>query len=205
MMSSTDAGHRSVSFAAPELKKFIRRRSVELFGLVLVVVTLSMMLAVATHDPADPSWNKATSGGAANALGAPGAVFADLMLQSVGPIALLMLLVPFCLSVRIVGHRLAQHNRLRIVATLVAGFVAAMSLGGLSGSLGLAPVAAGGISGAGGSALADLVPNQFAMIGTAVSAALLIAALMVIAWASAVPPGWLALPFTGMSLSLIHI
>lgn len=199
MMSSTDAGHRGVSFAAPELKRFLRRRSVEVFGLVLALLTLAMILSVATHDPADPSWNNATSGSAVNALGAPGAVFADLLLQAVGPVALLILVVPFCLSVRVIAHRTVQRNRIRLLVALVSGLIVAMSLGGLSSALGITAVAAGGLFGVAGAALTGLAPEQLGIVAMAVSAIFAILGLMALAWSSTVPPSWVALPYTGLA------
>ncbi len=162
-------------------------------------MTLAMILAVATHDPADPSWNNATSGSAVNALGAPGAVFADLMLQTVGPVALLMLVVPFCLSIRIVVHRMANRNWIRLLTAILSGVLAALVLGGLADVLDLTASTAGGLIGVGGEAIALSLPPQFGIAVTGVSVFLLVAALMALAWASAVPPVWLALPFTGVS------
>jgi S-DNA-T family DNA segregation ATPase FtsK/SpoIIIE len=198
MMSSSEAGHRGVSFAAPELKRFLRRRSVELFGIVLALLTLAMILAVTTHDPSDPSWNRATSGSAANALGAPGAVFGDLLLQTVGPIALLMLVVPFCLSVRLIAHRIASRIRLRLLFALAAGLATAFALGGMSQGLGLSASSAGGLFGSAGETMVQRLPAEFGMAATFASAFLLAAGLLTLAWASSVPPAWLALPFTGM-------
>jgi len=198
-MSTTDAGHRRVSFAAPELKRFLRRRAVEILGLILAAVALVAILAVATHNPADPSWNRATSGPVANLLGMPGAVFADLAMQTVGPIVLLVLLTPFCLAIRIVAHRPAGRHRVRIALAIAGGLLSALALGALAPLFELGAEAAGGFVGVWGHALAGFVPVGFDLAATAAAFVILMSGLMALAWASAVPPAWLAAPFVATS------
>ena len=53
-------------------------------GLALSVAGVFALIAVFSHDPMDPSLNAATAGPAANLLGGPGAVAADLILQTLG-------------------------------------------------------------------------------------------------------------------------
>ena len=64
----------------------LRRRLVSLGGLTLITVAGAFVVALAGYDPADPSLNAVGASGAAiaNPLGLPGAVAADLMLQSLG-------------------------------------------------------------------------------------------------------------------------
>jgi len=198
MMSTTDAGRGGVSFAPPELKRFLRRRAVEIFGSCLALLVLAAILAVATHDPADPSWNRATAGSAANALGAPGAVFADLTLQALGPVVLLMLAAPFALALRIVAHRPAERMRLRLAMALAGSAAAALALGGLSPALEVSAAQAGGVLGSAGLFLAVLTPVELGWIATAASAVVLAAGLLALAWSTAVPPAWMAAPVTSM-------
>ncbi|MGJ3232729.1 MAG: DNA translocase FtsK 4TM domain-containing protein [Oceanicaulis sp.] len=55
-----------------------------LTGLALVAAGGGALASVFGHDPMDPSLNAATAGPVTNALGAPGAIAADLILQTLG-------------------------------------------------------------------------------------------------------------------------
>ncbi|WP_417520165.1 DNA translocase FtsK 4TM domain-containing protein [Minwuia sp.] len=197
-MSSTDAGRTPISFAPPELKRFLKRRLVELGGLALALITLAAILAIATYDPADPSWNHASATPAANLLGLPGAVFADLVLQAIGPIALLALAVPFALALRIVVHQVAPRPRRRALVTVLAAIAGAAGLGGIAGFLDLSATQFGGVMGAGGAYLSALLPATVAWVALLIAAVVTISALMGLAWASAVPPAWMSLPFVAV-------
>src|SRR3954470_8067645 len=63
---------------------FARRRAVELVGLVLMVLGGALSIALASYTPADPSLSHATGSAVRNLMGYPGAVAADLLLQTVG-------------------------------------------------------------------------------------------------------------------------
>jgi len=68
---------------------FFARRVSEIAGAGLVVLGLAYGTALATYSPADASLNSATDGPTLNLLGQPGAVVADLMVQSFGLVAFL--------------------------------------------------------------------------------------------------------------------
>ncbi len=53
-------------------------------GGLVTAAGVALVLAVATYDAADPSWNAATGGAPANALGGVGATLADIFMQSLG-------------------------------------------------------------------------------------------------------------------------
>ncbi|MBR1778470.1 MAG: DNA translocase FtsK 4TM domain-containing protein [Alphaproteobacteria bacterium] len=72
------------TFLPAALKVFFRRLTTRCIGLFLVGSGILLTLALATYNPADPSWNTATGGTAANMLGSVGAVWADLLWQSFG-------------------------------------------------------------------------------------------------------------------------
>ncbi|MFQ5985450.1 MAG: DNA translocase FtsK 4TM domain-containing protein, partial [Alphaproteobacteria bacterium] len=73
---------------------FVRRRLSELLGLGLAAAALWLALALVTFDPADPSLNSATSRPATNLAGPAGAYAADLVLQTVGVAAAVVVLIP---------------------------------------------------------------------------------------------------------------
>ncbi|WP_337876849.1 DNA translocase FtsK 4TM domain-containing protein, partial [Elioraea sp.] len=78
----------------PELAGFLRRRLADLAGLAASLVGLTLAVALASHDPADPSLNTATGAPVANLAGRTGAVFADAALQGVGLAAWLLVAAP---------------------------------------------------------------------------------------------------------------
>src|SRR5258708_28276733 len=71
-------------FASPELRSIIRRRFAEIGALVLALAGAALLLALGTYDVHDPSLNTATGRGAANLVGPPGAMIADVLLQGFG-------------------------------------------------------------------------------------------------------------------------
>ncbi|WP_270936154.1 DNA translocase FtsK 4TM domain-containing protein, partial [Falsiroseomonas oryzae] len=146
------AGRR---FASPAVKAAIRRRLDELFALVLVLTGLVGAVALATYDPADPSWSTATARETANLAGPFGAHLADVLLQGVGyaawlPVACLMTW----------AWRLAIHRGLSPFVLRLACLLAALPLTAASLSLLPLPEAApapAGPAGAAGPVLADAV------------------------------------------------
>ena len=63
---------------------FVRRRFVETIGLVLITVAVFLALALISYQPSDPSLSYAAEGQPRNLLGYPGAVCADLLIQTLG-------------------------------------------------------------------------------------------------------------------------
>jgi S-DNA-T family DNA segregation ATPase FtsK/SpoIIIE len=63
---------------------FARRRLVEFTGLLLLGLGTALAIALASYNPADPSLSHATNAAARNLMAYPGAVAADLLLQTVG-------------------------------------------------------------------------------------------------------------------------
>jgi len=88
---------------------FLRRRVIEIAGLALIALAGGLALALLGHDPGDPSLNTATARAAINPLGAPGALVADLVLQSLGVAAAALVVAPLAWGWRLtVAHRLAR-------------------------------------------------------------------------------------------------
>ncbi len=68
-------------FASPALKALMTQRSAEFCGLILGLLGLAVLLALATYDPRDPSFNTASTQHTHNMAGPVGAVVSDLLLQ----------------------------------------------------------------------------------------------------------------------------
>ncbi len=61
-----------------------KRVSIRVSGAVLIMMAVAGFLCLATWSNQDPSFSNATNSGAANLLGTPGAVVADLLFQTLG-------------------------------------------------------------------------------------------------------------------------
>ena len=69
---------------------FFRRRAIETGAILLGLLAIALILALLTYNPGDPSLNRAIDGPAANLLGKPGAIAADLLIQTLGLTAFLV-------------------------------------------------------------------------------------------------------------------
>jgi len=63
---------------------FFKRRAAEITGIVLIGCALSLLTALLSFTPADPSFNHATDAVPGNLLGRPGSYTADLLLHTFG-------------------------------------------------------------------------------------------------------------------------
>ncbi len=159
-------------------------------GGVTVAMGVGLALAVATYNAADPSFNAATGKAATNALAGPGALLADLMVQSLGLSAWIAaaLMVVFGLS-RVVDIDPDRHRgglRRRSLAGL-AGLML------LAGGLAIAPKPsawplAKGLGGFWGQALLDGLTSVLAFAhlpaaGIIAAVILLIAGVATLGWA----------------------
>jgi hypothetical protein len=74
----------SRKFASPAVKALMSQRSAEFGGLLLGLLGLAILVALATYDPRDPSFNTATTRHVSNLAGPVGATLADMLLQGFG-------------------------------------------------------------------------------------------------------------------------
>lgn len=135
-------------------------------GGVAAALGLGLVVAFVSYDPADPSWNAASSLAPANWLGTPGALWADLGLQSLGLAAWPAALYLLYLGVRRAAD--ADPLRTRRAARFRALF-AALSVLVFAGFLSSLPTPAAwplgkGLGGFWGSGLADLMTGFFAFL-----------------------------------------
>ena len=84
MASRSAANGRATALFPDGMGAFLRQRLIEGGGAALIVAGLALAIAVLSYTPADPSLSHATSGHVRNLMGYPGAVVADMLLQTVG-------------------------------------------------------------------------------------------------------------------------
>ena len=113
------------------LKRFLRRNLVGASGLAIIAVAAMLAASLATWSVGDPSLNHATDGPVRNALGAPGAILADILMQTIG-LATAVFLVPLVLwGWRLLtGHALGI-GRKRLAFWLIGTSLAAGALASL--------------------------------------------------------------------------
>ncbi|MEW5703975.1 MAG: DNA translocase FtsK 4TM domain-containing protein [Pseudomonadota bacterium] len=117
------------TFLPAGIREFLRRRLIEAGGLVCAGLALALGFALLSHDATDPSLNSASDGAVANWLGLPGAITADLFLQTIGLAAALVVPVLLAWSWRVLSKQGITRFWLRLsllpVALLLAAFACA--------------------------------------------------------------------------------
>ncbi len=147
-MAATLQARRLVS---PEIRGLFRQRVGQLGGIALALAAVVLFVALATYHAADPSLDTATARPAANLLGAPGALVADLLLQGFGLAGGLPVVALLAWSWRAGSGRGLGSPAVRLAALLLALPVLAASLAPVP--LGRAWPASAGLGGAAGLAI----------------------------------------------------
>jgi S-DNA-T family DNA segregation ATPase FtsK/SpoIIIE len=107
---------------------FFRRRLAEMFGLAMAAAAVFLAIALVSYAPGDQSLNSAGRDAYGNLLGAPGAVVADLTLQSFGLAGGLPALALFAWAWRVTTKRGVSLWWLRVPLLAVAMLLAATAL-----------------------------------------------------------------------------
>jgi S-DNA-T family DNA segregation ATPase FtsK/SpoIIIE len=111
---------QSRPFLSPALKARLGRRAAEILALILTLIGLTLLIALVSYHPSDPSFNTASNLPVRNLLGSPGAALADGLLQGFGIFGALPALVLFGWSFVLVNRGVLRRWRLRALATLIA-------------------------------------------------------------------------------------
>ncbi|HEX7776380.1 MAG TPA: DNA translocase FtsK, partial [Parvibaculum sp.] len=168
-----------LAFLPMGVRVFVNRRLEETAGLLLVAIGLFGLLALLSWHQTDPSLNNATGIAPKNWMGMPGAYIADILLQTLGLGALLLLAPPIVWGARLLVHEAPTRLVLRVAAWLLATLFAAAFLGALpmlklwalAPRLGFGGVLGEALSALGLSVFAPFTGNGFAYFLTALIAA----------------------------------
>ncbi|WP_458095379.1 DNA translocase FtsK 4TM domain-containing protein [Roseomonas sp. WA12] len=144
----TPAGIRR--FASPAVKAALKRRGAQLLGMISGLLGLAVLVALASHNPADPSLSTATSRLPTNLAGPFGARVSDVLLQGFGWAGLLP---AACLLTW--ALRLSTHRGLSPFAGRMAALLAGLPL--LAASFSSSPLPAPFPGGTAGGAVGPLV------------------------------------------------
>jgi DNA segregation ATPase FtsK/SpoIIIE, S-DNA-T family len=143
-----------IDYLPDSVREMPKRRAAELIGVGALGGLGGMSLALLTWSVEDPSLNHATSSAIHNLLGLPGAIGADLAMQSMGLSCVVALTPPAFWGWRLLTHRRLERARARLAlwiggSVTAAGFVSLLpapdrwplptGLGGVLGDAVLAP------------------------------------------------------------------
>ena len=121
---------QSTSFLPETMQVFMARRLMDGVALALGLIGLALVLALATYDHTDPSWNTARDdhfGGIHNVMGLPGAYMADVLMQTIGLGGLVFGLVLMAWGVRLWKRDTIAPAWGRVAALLFASICAAIA------------------------------------------------------------------------------
>ena len=83
------------TFLPTGVGSILKRRAIEMGGVLLIAFALTLFAALATYNPSDPSFNTAAEGSPSNLLAQYGAIISDLLLQSMGLSTVLGIIIVF--------------------------------------------------------------------------------------------------------------
>ncbi len=115
---STQSPNRRL--ASPAIREIVGRRLAELLGLALAAAGATLIVALVTYNPRDPSLNTATSQHATNLVGPIGSVLADFALQGFGLAGGLPAVAMLVWAWRLASRRGLSYPALRVIAMLLA-------------------------------------------------------------------------------------
>ncbi|MFT8697626.1 DNA translocase FtsK 4TM domain-containing protein [Acetobacter orientalis] len=120
----------TTDYGSSTYKSKLRLRLEEGGGIVLCVLACALLVALATYNPKDPSFNTATGQPPTNLLGMVGAVLSDTLLQGIGIAAALPALVLMAWGWRFMSHRLLGHETLMVFGLRVVAFLCLLPVAG---------------------------------------------------------------------------
>ena len=163
-----DLGRRQ--FISSSLRAQLRRRAGELGGIILAVAALTLALALVSYNPADPSFDTASSAHPTNLAGLAGAQMADLLLQGFGVAGVMPVLCLLAWAYRLGTRGYIGRLKTRIVLGGIAlpllAAALAMGVAEIPGAAVTWPVPSG-IGGAAGHILAGAIAGGGSMLGRA--------------------------------------
>ena len=124
-MSATERTLPLMSRLPDPIREMLVRRARELAGLGLITLACLGAMALATWSVQDPSLSHATSRTVRNILGYPGAAAADLLMQTFGLGAIMLLLPVSIWGWRMLTHRHFDREGLRIACWILAAVLCA--------------------------------------------------------------------------------
>ncbi len=165
-------------FASPALRAAFARSGAQVAGILCALLGLAMLVALLSHDPADPSGSTATARAATNLAGPTGAAVSDTLLQAFGFAAFLPAITLLAWAWRLFTERGVALLPARLMALLLGMPVLAAGFSALP-----LPPAAPVLAGAGGAfgplmahAATGWLQSSFGPLGSLLANGLLVVA-----------------------------
>jgi len=117
-----------IAYLPTSLRYFLRQRFEEAGGIVLIGAGIALLLALLSWHPNDPSFNIATSAPPKNWLGISGARTADILMQTLGLGALMLVMPLIAWGLRLFAHEGIASPVLRVAAWLGGTLIASIFL-----------------------------------------------------------------------------
>ncbi len=111
------------------LKYFMRKRLMELSGVMLLAILAAVSVSLATWNINDPSFNHAVSAAPKNWLGYPGAVVADQLMQFFGLGTVLGIGIPLVWVTGFFAHRGPEYPKTCILFWMLSVILACAAIG----------------------------------------------------------------------------
>ncbi len=158
------------------LKLFVRRRFMELQGLVLLGCLVALTVALATWSSSDPSWSNAVETHVRNSLGYPGAIVSDKLINWFALSNSVIIGIPAFWAITLMSHNRLGNWKTRAPSWLAAIVSSAVVLAflPLSDNWPIGP-GFGGIIGDSGAMLLTSLPRALGFVSIATIAGFIVA------------------------------
>ncbi|MBM3598612.1 MAG: cell division protein FtsK [Alphaproteobacteria bacterium] len=190
-MASTTSRSGNLPFLPEAMARVLRRRIEQCLGWMLILLSFSLLAALVTYDPSDPSLNSAGGRVLRNIMGRPGAHVADVVVQSLGGAGFMLAIVLLAWGWRFVVHRSVTLVWLRLTLLPFGLLFTASALSVLAPPP-FWPVPAG-LGGAAGSLVLGKLFALTPLIGQGIGATTLAVASAALAMACLIPACGLSL------------
>src|SRR5271154_1415812 len=123
-------------FISPAIRAQLRRRMSEMSAVACALIGLTLLLALASYNPHDPSFDTVSTAPTQNLAGPIGAGLADLMLQGFGIAGFIPPLVLLAWGYRLGARGAVGHLKLRI---FLGGLAMPLMAAGLAMGMAIIP------------------------------------------------------------------
>ena len=115
------------------LSQFLRRRFMELLGVLFMLIGTCLLIALFSADHGDPSFGVASTNETVNLLGTTGANIASVLEQMLGHAAYGIALFPLCWGYRLIRKQKIGQKRVRLIMAPIALALLATGFFGVAG------------------------------------------------------------------------
>ena len=140
--------NRDTSFLPKGATNFFKKRVIEVFALILLLLSVFLFLSLVSFSENDPSLNNLTNSQISNWFGFPGAIIADISIQVFGLSIYLLIPILISWSWRLLSNKIIRNIWLKFITLiftlsifsfnheLILNFINKLPLSGLTGLVG---------------------------------------------------------------------